>query len=76
MGSAARTFDGSRDDPRAVNVHPVTGVQEGRRKIGGPMSPRSIGRHCAGAAIVLVLLVAAASPATAQTHANVIQTHA
>jgi hypothetical protein len=40
------------------------------------MSPRSIGRHCAGAAIVLVLLVAVASPATAQTHANVIQTHA
>jgi hypothetical protein len=41
------------------------------------MSPRSIGRHCAGVAIVLVLLVAAASPAAAQTHAkNVIQTHA
>jgi hypothetical protein len=40
------------------------------------MSPRSIGRHCAGVAIVLVLLAAATSPATAQTHANVIQTHA
>ena len=40
------------------------------------MSPRSIGRHCAAVALVLVVLVAATSPATAQTHADVIQTHA
>jgi hypothetical protein len=40
------------------------------------MSPKSLGRRCAGGLVVLVLLVAAASPATAQTHASVIQTHA
>ena len=40
------------------------------------MSPRSIGRRCAGAAIVLVLLVARHARRGAQTHANVIQTHA
>jgi hypothetical protein len=41
------------------------------------MSPSSIGRLCAGAAVTLVLFcVATGSPATAQTHANVIQTHA
>jgi hypothetical protein len=40
------------------------------------MSPTTLGRRCAGALVALVLLVAVASPATAQTHANVIQTHA
>ena len=39
------------------------------------MSPTSLGRIAAGA-ILLVLMVAAASPATAQTHASTIQTHA
>jgi hypothetical protein len=41
------------------------------------MSPRSIGRLCAGAAVTLMLFVAAtgATPAMAQTHAKV-QTHA
>ena len=37
------------------------------------MSPTSLGRRCAGGLVLLVLIVAAASPATAQTHA---QTHA
>jgi hypothetical protein len=40
------------------------------------MSPRSIVRQCAGVAIVLVLFVVATTPAPAQTHASVIQTHA
>ena len=39
------------------------------------MSPTSLGRLAAGA-ILLVLMVAAASPATAQTHASMVQTHA
>ena len=39
------------------------------------MSPTSLGRLAAGA-VLLVLMVAAASPATAQTHASTIQTHA
>ena len=40
------------------------------------MSPRSIGRLCAGAAVSLVLfVVVTGAPATAQTHAMV-QTHA
>ena len=41
------------------------------------MSPSSIGRLCAGAAVMLVLFVVATgpSPAGAQTHAHV-QTHA
>jgi hypothetical protein len=40
------------------------------------MSPRSIGRLCAGAAVSLALfVVVTGSPATAQTHAHV-QTHA
>ena len=40
------------------------------------MSPKSLGRRCAGGLILLVLMVAAASPAPAQTHASMIQTHA
>ena len=40
------------------------------------MSPTSLGRRLAGGAILLVLMVAAASPATAQTHASTDQTHA
>ena len=40
------------------------------------MSPKSIGRRCAGGLILLVLLAGVASPATAQTHAAVLQTHA
>ena len=40
------------------------------------MSPISLGRLCAAGAVLLVLMVAAASPATAQTHASMIQTHA
>jgi hypothetical protein len=41
------------------------------------MSPSSIGRLCAGAALSLVLFVAVTgvTPATAQTHA-MLQTHA
>jgi hypothetical protein len=39
------------------------------------MSPISLGRIAAGA-VLLVLMVATASPATAQTHASMIQTHA
>jgi hypothetical protein len=40
------------------------------------MSPSTLGRRCAAVAILLVLTVAAATPATAQTHASTIQTHA
>jgi len=40
------------------------------------MSPNSIARSLAGVAIVLVLVVAATTPAPAQTHANTVQTHA
>ena len=39
------------------------------------MSPTSLGRLAAGA-VLLVLMVAVASPATAQTHASTLQTHA
>ena len=57
-------------------VQPVIGVHGERRQIGGFMSPTTLGRRCAGGLVLLVLMVAAASPATAQTHASVIQTHA
>jgi len=40
------------------------------------MSPTSIGRRCAGGLVLLVLFVAATAPAPAQTHADVLQTHA
>ena len=40
------------------------------------MPPSSVARRLAGVAVALVLVVAAATPAPAQTHANVIQTHA
>ena len=40
------------------------------------MSPKSLGRRCAGGLVLLVLFVAAATPAPAQTHADVLQTHA
>jgi hypothetical protein len=44
------------------------------------MSPTSLGRRCAGGLALLVLIVAVASPATAQTHAqthaSLLQTHA
>jgi hypothetical protein len=39
------------------------------------MSPITLGRRCAAVAVLLVLTVAA-TPATAQTHASTIQTHA
>jgi hypothetical protein len=39
------------------------------------MSPHSLGRRCAAVIVGLVLVVAVATPATAQTHA-MIQTHA
>jgi len=39
------------------------------------MSPTSLGRLAAGA-VLLVLMVAVASPAAAQTHARMVQTDA
>ena len=39
------------------------------------MSALTLGCRCAAVAILLVL-TAAATPATAQTHANTVQTHA
>ena len=39
------------------------------------MSVFTLGRRCAAVAILLVL-TAAATPATAQTHASTVQTHA
>ena len=74
-----RTFVGFRKARRASNLQRVTGVQTERRTIrkAPSMSPSSIGRLCAGAAVTLVLFAVAtgSSPAGAQTHAE-IQTHA
>ena len=39
------------------------------------MSPQSLARRCAAGLVVLVLVIATATPATAQTHASVAQTH-
>jgi hypothetical protein len=40
------------------------------------MSPHSLGRRCAVVMVGLVLVVATTTPATAQTHASLVQTHA
>jgi hypothetical protein len=68
------TFGRWGTGPPATIVQPVIGVHGERRQIlEGGMSPTSLGRRCAGGLVLLVLIVVAASPATAQTHA---QTHA
>ncbi len=78
MGRDERTLGGSRPSERGRNLQRVTGVhKEAPDDQEGPsMSPSSIGRLCAGAAVSLMLfVVVTGAPATAQTHASV-QTHA
>ena len=71
-----RTFGRWGEPVRPRSFGPVTGVHPERRRNRRFDVPQSLARRCAAGLVVLVLVIATATPATAQTHASVVQTQA